>query len=316
MAGTEWYSEANRLVDRIASGDEGVKRYRTADAEMVRLAMEGRGPESGHGNAPASGMRVVYNISSAHLPSVMSGETDGDPKPYKNRYDLAASKAPVSVTGDSPLAKEKTLRESIDEVIAGLLNQKGVDGKDFYYGAVELNGAGIRYFGDMCVVLNSEATDRNTVVLYRNSYDLSRSPLREEIFREPENNFKRALAKAEEFKGYWPNDVPDMAACKVLDGASSSQRRITTGTVSAGVLLDEDYIEVVRLKSFGASQIEEIRISAADAGAEGRIGDRIAHGPPPSLAELQWRHRRRAAEKAASMVRVPARVITTGGRVR
>jgi hypothetical protein len=162
------------------------------------------------------------------------------------------------------------------------------DGKDFYYAAIELNGTGIRYFGDLCMVLKPDQTDANTLVLYKNSYDLSRSPLREETFVNNSLDIAKAIDKAKELQGVWPDDVMDMAACKILDGANPTERRLTTGMVSAGVLLDEDYLEVIRLKSFGASSLEEIRLSAPDVAVEGRVADRLRSGPAPSFAELQW----------------------------
>jgi hypothetical protein len=126
----------------------------------------------------------------------------------------------------------------------------------------------------------------------------------------------KAIDKAKELQGVWPDDVIEMAACKLLDGANPTERRITSGTVSAGVLFDEDYLEVIRLESFGASSLEEIRLSAQDVAVEGRVAERLRSGPAPSFAELQWRHRRRGAERIATQVRVSTRVVATAGRTR
>lgn len=307
---TTWRDNKEELLSEI--GDNNVKSYRRADAELVRLAMDGYGPDSNK-KVPQSGMRVVCNISSAHIAAVLTGEARGDPKPYKNRYDLAAQGRDPQTVGPvvpTPLS----LREQIDSVIASLVSTK--DGKDFYYAAIELNGTGIRYFGDLCMVLKPDRTDANTLVLYKNSYDLSRSPLREETFVNNSLDIAKAIDKAKELRGVWPDDVMDMAACKILDGANPTERRLTTGMVSAGVLVDEDYLEVIRLKSFGASSLEEIRLSAPEVAVEGRVADRLRSGPAPSFAELQWRHRRRGAERISAQMSVPTRVVTTSGRAR
>jgi hypothetical protein len=308
-APTSWRDKTEALLSEIA--DNSVKSYRKADAELVSLAMAGFGPDSN--KVPQSGMRVVCNISSAHIAAVLTGESRGDPKPYKNRYDLTSLSKDPRIVGEV-VPTPQSLREKIDSVIADLAGTG--DGRDFYYAAIELNGTGIRYFGDLCMVLKPEKTDAKTLVLFKNSYDLSRSPLREEILVNGSPDKAKAIAKAKELRGFWPDDVIYMAACKILDGANPTERRITTGTVSEGVLLDEDYLEVIRLKSFGASSLEEIRLSAHDVSVEGRVGDRLRSGPAPSYAELQWRHRRRGAERISAQLGVPTRVVATAGRAR
>jgi hypothetical protein len=305
-----WLDRRNEMLAGILNSS--VQSYRSADAELVSSVMNGFGPDSNK-KVPQSGMRVVCNISSAHIAAVLTGESRKDPKPYKNRYDLASpSKDPRALGALVPTPQ--SLREKIDSVIANLAFTN--DGREFYYAAIELNGTGIRYFGDLCMVLKPEETDANTLVLFKNSYDLSRSPIREKVFVNGSIDIAKAIDKAKELQGVWPDDVIEMAACKILDGASPTERRITSGTVSAGVLLDEDYLEVIRRKSFGASSLEEIRLSAQDVAVEGRIADRLRSGPAPSFAELQWRHRRHRAERIGAKVSVPTRVVATAGRTR
>jgi hypothetical protein len=306
-----WPKKREEMLSEIE--DSSVKSYRSADAKLISSAMAGFGPDADRKKAPQSGMRVVCNISSAHIAAVLTGQKRRDPKPYKNRYDLGTVGKDPQKLGTSKPTPE-SLREKIDSVIADLADTK--DGSEFYDAAIELNGTGIRYFGDLCMVLKPEETDADTLVLFKNSYDLSRSPLREEIFVNGSIDIPKAIEKAKELQGFWPEDVMEMAACKILDGASPSERRITTATVSAGVLFDEDYLEVIRLKSFGASNLEEIRLSAQDVAVEGRTADRLRSGPTPSYAELQWRHRRRGAERIGAEVRVPIRVVATVGRSR
>ncbi|MGA2650963.1 MAG: hypothetical protein ABSF28_10585 [Terracidiphilus sp.] len=311
MAGTSgWLDRRKKMLSKI--DDSSIQSYRSADAELVSSVMNGFRPDSRE-KVPQSGMRVVCNISSAHIAAVLTGESRKDPKPYKNRYDLASQRKDPQAVG-ARVPTPQSLREKIDSVLASLTSTS--DGKEFYYAAIELNGSGIRYFGDLCMVLKPEETDPNTLVLFKNSYDLSRSPIREEVFVNGSIDMAKAIDKAKELQGVWPDDVIEMAACKLLDGANPTERRITSGTVSAGVLFDEDYLEVIRLESFGASSLEEIRLSAQDVAVEGRVAERLRSGPAPSFAELQWRHRRRGAERIATQVRVSTRVVATAGRTR
>jgi hypothetical protein len=271
---------------------------------MIENAMRGLGPDA-RNPSPESGMRLVYNISSAHLPALLGA---GGPNAYMNRYDLERLRV-----GERP-PSGPSLRKLVDEIIARVAGT--ADGSALYYGAVELNGAGIRYFGDACLVLTSRSVASQTVVLYRNSYDLARSPIRQRIMKHGAKFKDAALREAQALAGQWPTDVPEMAASKVLDGGFSGERRLTSAMVSAGVLSDEDYLEVVRVGSFGSEDIEEIRVSAIDAGAEARIADRLMRGPTPSLAEMLWRHRRRAAERSSAKRKLTTRVVVTHGRAR
>jgi hypothetical protein len=171
----------------------------------------------------------------------------------------------------------------------------------------------MRYYGDVCLVLKPGVIDSATLVLYRNSYDLACEPIRN---RAGLANAAALQSEARDLAGGWQQDLPDMAACKVLHAANLVERRLTTGSVSDGVLSDEDYLEVVREKTFRASDIEEARVSAADTGLDGRIGDRLEHGPTPSLAELQWRQRRRRADRMLASLGLRTRTVVTGGRAR
>src|SRR5207244_1745898 len=162
---TTWRDKTEELLSEIH--DSNVKSYRKADAELVSRAMAGFGPDSNTKKVPQSGMRVVCNISSAHIAAVLTGESRGDPKPYKNRYDLASPTKDTQTLG-AVVPTPQSLREKIDNVIAKLASTS--DGKNFYYAAIELNGTGIRYFGDLCMVLKPEQTDADTLVLFKNSY--------------------------------------------------------------------------------------------------------------------------------------------------
>jgi hypothetical protein len=302
----DWKQLASDLPQRLGAGDQELQNYRSADAEMIRGTLRGQGVHSGKPRAEA-GARAVYNLSAAHVPALVAAGAASN-QPYKNRYDMRK-------TLGQPTPTPQPLRERVDDAIGQLISQP--DGTNLYYGAVEINGAGIRYYGDICLVLKPSAIADDTLILDRNSFDLGCEPIRSRITKRPPANWSaEGLKQARELEGRWEQDLADMAICKILDGGKNVQRRLTTAPISDGVLSDEDYIEVVRLGSFGTDELDEARISAADAGTDGRIADRLTRGPTPSLAELQWRHRRRLADQALATKRVRTRIVVTSGRAR
>jgi hypothetical protein len=308
-----WQKLASDLAKQLGASNKELEGYRRADADMIRSTLRGYGPHSSKQKSEA-GARAVYNLSAAHVPAIVAaGATTASNRPFKNRYDLRAM---LGQATPSP----RPLRERVDDAIGQLIKQ--TDGRDLYYGAAEVNGAGIRYYGDICLVLKPSTVAADTLVLDRNSFDLGCEPIRSRITMagtapRPQADWPAETAKqARELEGRWDKDLADMAIYKILDGSKNVQRRLTTAPISDGVLSDEDYLEVVRLGSFGADELEEARISAADAGADGRIADRLMRGPSPSLAELQWRHRRRLADQALATKRVRTRIVATNGRAR
>jgi hypothetical protein len=180
-----------------------------------------------------------------------------------------------------------------------------------YYAAAELNGSGVRFYGDICLVLDT--VDASTLVLDRNSYDLMRPPMSTQF----DTNDGAALgAEVRKISGRWQQDLPAMAAVKVLATPRASGRRMTTGQISEGLLSDEDYVEVILTSSFEAGAVHEARLLASDVANEEHIARREMTGPPPTPTALQWQSRRRDAERALHSVNVPVRVVTETGRVR
>jgi hypothetical protein len=300
-------------VKRLGGANADREAYRRADADMIRGTTQGYGPDSKEPKAKA-GVRVVYNLSAAHVPALVdAGEATANNRPFKNAHDIAKQQAtqPGRMGGPAPMSK---LRERVEAVLGYVTSP--VSTSDFYYGAVELNGSGMRYYGDICLVLKPEQIRPSTLVLYQNSYDLSRSPIVERILPSQSGWQSRAVDEVEELKGQWATDLPDMVVVKVLDGARPNERRLTTGTISDGLLSDEDFIEIIRTESFGWPDLEEARISAADAGADGQIADRLARGPTPTQTELLWRHRRRHADRVLAKKSIRTRIIISSGRVR
>src|SRR5205807_859571 len=100
---------------------------------------------------------------SAHVPAFCEASRKGEKKPYKNGYDLGKFRL-----GSPPPSSEPKLRETVDAALP--LN--GVHPEDVYFGAVELFGSGIRFYGDVCLVIARDAIAAGTLVLDRNSFDL------------------------------------------------------------------------------------------------------------------------------------------------
>ncbi|MGW9945414.1 hypothetical protein J2W92_000729 [Rhizobium leguminosarum] len=312
MAGADWNDLAKKTIEPT---EKEYLDYRQANAEMIRKSVRGQGPYAT--SRSGNGVSVVFNISTAHIPSFVQRSTGSAASPaYMNRYDLNEASR---VLGNPPA--KPGLRERIDAaVVAAGWKKVRPPARKIYYGALELNGAGIRYFGDACLVLKNSEINNDQPVLYRNSYDLSTKPIVDRIYvpKKPSITKKNAVAELASWIGTWASSVADMVVCKIMDGRTDTRRRLTTGAISQGVLSDEDYIEIPKLGSFNASHVEECRLTSSDAAAEAHITDRLLHGPSPSFAELQWRHRRRVAEHVLETGAVPitVRVVTTVGRDR
>jgi hypothetical protein len=298
----DWANLASRVAapkrDDSAAAAQEQARYRSANADVIRRVVKGIGIDSGRRSA-ASGARVVFNIACAHVRAMLANK-------YLNGYDLAKARI-----GSQPPKPVSDRRRAIDTAVAKCAGGAAT-AESLYYAALEINGAGMRYYGDMCLVLRADKVKDETLVLFRNSYDLDREPIRSRVGGNPDLLEDEALA----LSGRWPNDVADMAVCKLLDGAAALPRLMTTGAVSEGVLADEDYIEIPRVVSFGAGDLAEIRTSAADAAFEALIANRETQGPSTTFARLLWRARRRDAERAARERGVDLRVVGTHGRVR
>lgn len=291
MVRLNWGNEANQRIARQRKGGD----YRGANASMITRAIDGVGIDSGTARE-GDGVRVVYNVSSAHLPQILASG-------YVNCYHRGTRRTIGNPSQVSPR------RLGVDIAIASALVPP-VSHEDIHYGAVELNGVGMRYYGDVCIVLKSSEFSADTVVLSRNSYDLTRSPMADMISQGAQVGtlIQRMMGTR--------LDVASMLVCKVIRDPSIDDRLLTVGRIAASLLHDEEYFEVVRLETFDVSSIEEIRVSSADATLEMHIAERQRQGLTPTLAELIWRHRREQAARSAAANNLPYRVVTTDGRVR
>lgn len=298
MKAPNWQERLKSVLQKLLSNVGAGADYPSANADLINRSLGGIGVDGG--KTEGIGCRIVVNISSAHIGSFCRE------RHYKNAYEV--EKAPRN--GKAPKVSQK--RKIVDAALQAVTGQNP---ENIYFAAIELNGAGIGFYGDCCLVLREEPTDENLTVLDRNSYDLIRNPLRTRIDRCPMPETARADT-AKSMSGRFKEDLSAIAAIKVLTARPSTDRLLTTGMISGGILEDEDYIEVLRPKSFGPTDIAEVRLSAADVSVDERIRSRGLSGLPPSHAELLWRRRRRVAEERLAEHAIPVRVVTTLGRSR
>lgn len=300
----DYWSDKVDAVLKELGGDRGAGAWRKADQNTIDEALTGKSPYSGK-IRPDARAHVAFNISSAHVPAFASRR---DGRAYQNRYDAGGRR-----TGEASPDGALDAREAIDVLLGG---KAGVAAESVYYGAVELNGSGVRYYGDVALILRPDRVSTDELVVDRNSFDLILAPLRSRTHPTGHWDENAAAKVLDEIAGRWSANLANMAICKVLGGGLNPERRMTVGAISQGVLADEDYIEVIRTSSFDVTDLAEARLSAADAAVDGLVADRLRRGATPGWAELLWRHRRRRADQALRAARVATRVVLSAGRIR
>jgi hypothetical protein len=296
----QWEDKVSKYLERYRDDELAMAE---ANRDMVLRVVSGMGPDKPTVDE-SSGARAVVNISAVHIPSFCKPRP-GE-KPYKNTYDL--QKEPV--LGDRQPINVSSSRKAVDGVIQGGLHKQPAD---LYFAAVEINGTGVRFYGDMCLVLKRAAVAADTPVLTTNSYDLIRPPITP---AGAAPDIPALTLLIDQMAGEWQANTGHLAALKSFDILQHTARRLTTGQISDAILEDEDYLEVLKAGTFGANDLQEARVSAADTAAEIQIGERTRLGPCPSLAEIQWRKQRLAAQRSLAASGVTVRVITTSGRTR
>jgi hypothetical protein len=298
--------QSSRVVDLIHV-DPISRVFLDANVASIAQVIRGLGPEEKDPKAGA-GARVVFNMSCRHVPSFCADSAARVDRPYRNAYDL-----------NRPSAD----RVRVDDAVR---KATGLDPKVVCYGALETSGTGVRFYGDLCLVLKVPQADSNGTtewddvqVLDRNSYDLIRDPVRGWIAGDLSNgrSFDEAAGlQLSKWVGRWREDLANIVAVKVLRTLPLASRRWTTGQIAGSVLDDEDYVEILYPRSFAAAEVHEVRVSAADAAAEADIADREAAGEAPAMHELEWRQQRREAKRALARAGVPLRIVTTPGRAK
>jgi hypothetical protein len=244
-----------------------------------------------------TGLRMVVNITADALLGVLR---DGS---YHNLYENP-------VIGGS--AKEPTdERRKVDETFDLTDNH--------YFGAAALGGAGVRFYGEYCMVIKLERvspsaasrapgggrTIPDTRLLDRDSYDILLQPL---------SALQLSKRQVERLTGTWDADVLHMALLRVLPEIGHDMRLATSGTISEAVLRDQEFIEVHLKGSFGPPDLEEVRESPDDAALELAIAERARHGLFTTMVDREWARRRAVVARELDRQRVRHRVVTLHGR--
>jgi hypothetical protein len=289
-----WQDKRNDALIAAAGTDEEALKFAKANADAIDGVVNNIGLDPG--SKASGGARVVFNMSNANIPTFCRTG-------YKNSYNLGKT---VRI-GEQPPGHRPTRRETVDAALEVTL---GIDPRSTYFGAVELTGSGVRFYGDYCLVLKDPRLGEP--LLDRNSYDIARPPLATSDSLDTEE-MERSVA---EISGTWDPDLKDILVVKTFSGVRAASRRLTLGQIAGAVLDDEDYVEVLRQGPFVADEVAEVRTLATDAAREAAIADRTRHRPMPSAAELLWRRRRLEAEEALATEKLSVRIITTLGRVR
>lgn len=215
-----------------------------------------------------SGARFVVNIPADALLAFLRNGT------YKNAYDqpvVAGMKR-----GPSPT------RIKVDALLE--LSSPCAS----YFGAVALNGAGMRFYGEYCLVLERNSVDPATVIIDRNSYDLVREPL---------VSVASSARIVSTLKGTWDSDLAFLLQLKILPRLTGFHFLATTGTISELVLHDEEYVEAIRDGTFSPTDVEEIRTFVEDDVLLNSMAERYRGGHPPTIDEMIWADRRSEIER-------------------
>jgi len=300
------WAERLKQLTAPARRNKGLAPYVLANIEAIKDMLDGKGPDSAERAADA-GAHAVANVAAEHVPAFVSASRRREPNPYKNGYDLGKYRV-----GDAlPEEEQRKTREIVD------LALPVSPPNEIYFCAVELNGAGIRFYGDLCLVLKASAVPPDTCVLDRNSYDLSRAPISNMTKALPAlQGHQRRVAVAAAWSGSYARDLADMVAVRTFMFRPPVPRRLTLGQVGEVLLEDEDYMEVLLRRSFSAYDLLEVRTNATDAAADAAISDRLRRGPFPRIEEVGWRRARRRAERALRSVNLRTRIVASLGRIK
>jgi len=299
-----WEDKQKDLVDQLAK-DVNLPEMVEANSNMIERTLTGFGPDDKNANVDLS-LNVVVNISAVHIPVFCKATANKEDRPYKNSYDLGDTQR----IGAYPDGADLPRRVNVDAAVETVT---GIQQSDIYFAATELNGCGVRFYGDLCLVLSDQIIDDELQTLESNSYDIIREPRYKPGDPIEQSSLTSSLR---EMVGKGPSEWIQMATIKVLDICGKTNRRLTTGQISEAILEDEDYIEVLLRESFGAEKVREVRTTAGDIARQGQIQRDAVLGPTPALAELEWRNQRRAAFDALSKMNVPYRTVAPQGRVK
>jgi hypothetical protein len=286
----------------VGNGLSAGRDVRTANGDAIRRIVGGAPIDAG--GRKRDGVRIVVNVACANVVDVLAHG-------FLNRHELAGERV-----GD-----DGSTRNRIDAAIADIAHTFADDGTDpfrraiepdaLHYAALELNGAGVRYFGDMCLVIDPEIVDDAQVVLEENSYNVGREPVRSEVGEDPAALRAALLGSADR----WSSRA-DLIARKVLAVTpAADDRLLTIAAVGRGILDDEEYIEVPLTVAVRPERVTAARTTAGEMARELAIASAPGLSAPPQ-ADLVWLSARRRAARALSDADVPILVVTHEGRQR
>jgi hypothetical protein len=307
---SRWENKSQRAIERLTGADQFLRQFAEANLLATENALEGKGPDAAEPD-PDSGVRAVVNIASVHVQTFCERSKQNTHPAYLNSYDLNKSRIRV---GSDPPDDHWKKREIVDHALAPL---HGRPMNEVYYAAAELNGAGIRFYGDICLVLKPEKVPADTIVIDRNSYDVLRAPFKDAVEGFGRSELKQAARHRIllSLSGMFRPDLKTMGALKVLTVTGERDRRFSTGQISGGVLDDEDYIEILKIDSFDASSVETARISAAEVALESHVERRLQDDPWTHEAR-SWLTERRNATRALADAGIAVTVIASPGRIK
>jgi hypothetical protein len=305
-----WEAMAVETITRLAGGQRVLQTFAEANLEAAKNTFEGKGPDAAEADA-RTGLRAVVNIASVHVPTFCKRSQNHISPAYQNKYDLDQANVRV---GDDPPDDHWSKREIVDQALASL---HGRAMNEVYYAAAELNGAGIRFYGDICLVLKPEQVESDTVVLDRNSYDVLRAPLDAVAAGANDETEKQMLRRMvlSDHSGKFRPDLKTIGALKVLVATGERDRRFSSGQISNGILDDEDYIEILKIGSFHTGDVEAARLSAAEVALEGHVEQRL-RSDPWSHAAQRWLTQRRNATQGLRNCGIEVSIMTTSGRLK
>jgi plasmid stabilization system protein ParE len=216
---------------------------------------------------PDTGPRMVVNIGADALLKFV--ETND----YKNIYD-------------KPVVGGRRREPTKERIEVDRLLGLGAAASNSYFGAVALGGAGVRFYGEYCMVIKRSRVGGTTRLFDRDSYDLLQAPLAE---RGPTRTSRIVGA----LRGQWDKDLVDMLIMRALPRLPPTQHLITVGNVSGLIMSDQEFVEVHLVDKIGLEHIEEIRQLPEEAAIESSILSRRRDRQSPTLVEIRWVAQRR-----------------------
>jgi hypothetical protein len=267
FSASAWAERVDRWIDEHEDGFSG------GNAKVVRDVLRDL----------ETGLRMVVNITAFSLYIVLRDNA------YKNLYERPA-------IGGEPREPSET-RKHVDQMLDL--------GPRTYFGAAALGGAGVRYYGEYCMVLTLDQVEGRATLFDRDSFDIELEPLK---------SLPLTAELLGVLRGDWDADRIDMAVLRVLLELDHDLRLVTSGTVSDTVLRDQEFIEVHLNGTFEPRKVEEVRESPDETAIEMSLRNRRERGISLTQTEQDWLLRRTWVSEQLARYGVRHRIVTLHGR--